>query len=134
MDFLLRWPGRVGAAASPAIDVQVKSWSQARKSSGTWRFDGLNEVQFNKLAGRDYTVPRYLFLVVVPDDPGQYSEILADGMILRYQGYYLSLREESPVSEPSPERRHTVYVPIGNILTVRTLQTLMLPAPDLGVE
>jgi len=132
VDFLLRWPGRVGAAASPAIDVQVKSWSRPRKSSGTWRFDGLNEVQFNKLAGCDYTVPRYLFLVVVPDDPGQYSEILADGMILRYQGYYLSLREESLVSEPSTERRHTVYVPIGNILTVRTLHTLMLPAPDLG--
>lgn len=128
VDFLLRWPGRVGAAASPAIDVQVKSWSRPRKSGGTWRFDGLTEVQFNKLAGRDYTVPRYLFLVVVPDDPGQYSEISANGMLLRYQGYYLSLREEALFNEPSSARRPTVHVPIGNILTVGTLQTLMLPA------
>jgi hypothetical protein len=128
VDFLLRWPGRVGAAASPAIDVQVKSWSRPRKAGGIWRFDGLTEVQFNKLAGRDYTVPRYLFLVVVPDDPGQYSEISPDGMLLRYQGYYLSLREEPLISEPSPARRLAVHVPIGNILTVRTLQTLMLPA------
>jgi len=127
VDFLLRWPGRVGPAASPAIDVQVKSWSRPRKSGGIWRFDGLTEKQFNKLAGRDFIVPRYLFLVVVPDDPGQYSEISADGMLLRHQGYYLSLREEALFSEPSPTRRPTVHVPIGNILTIRTLQTLMLP-------
>jgi hypothetical protein len=128
VDFLLRWPGRIGAAASPAIDVQVKSWSRPRKSGGTWRFNGLTEVQFNKLAGRDYTVPRYLFLVVVPDDPGQYSQISPDGMLLRYQGYYLSLREEALFSEPSSARRPTLHVPIGNILTAHTLKTLMLPA------
>jgi hypothetical protein len=51
IDLLIRWPGQVGAAASPAIDVQVKSWSNPRKSGGSWRFDGLNELQFNKLAG-----------------------------------------------------------------------------------
>jgi Domain of unknown function (DUF4365) len=131
VDFLLRWPGRVGPAASPAIDVQVKSWSRPQKSGGTWRFDGLTEVQFNKLAGRDFVVPRYLFLVVVPDDPGQYSEITADGMLLRYQGFYISLREQALFSEPSSARRRTVHVPIGNILTVRTLQTLMLPVRTL---
>ncbi len=132
VDFLLRWPGRAGAAAFPAIDVQVKSWSSPQKSGGTWRFGGLTEVQFNKLAGHDYLVPRYLFLVVVPDDPDQYSQISADGMLLRYQGYYLSLREEALVSEASPARRRTVYVPIGNILTVRSLRTLMLPASAPG--
>jgi hypothetical protein len=132
VDFLLRWPGPIGAAASPAIDVQVKSWSRPQRTGGTWRFDGLTEVQFNKLAGHDYTVPRYLFLVVVPDDPGQYSYISADGMLLRYQGYYLSLREKALFSEPSPARRPTVSVPVGNILTVRSLQDLMLPALVLG--
>ena len=132
VDFLLRWPGRVGAAASPAIDVQVKSWSRPQKSGGILRFNGLTEVQFNKLAGRDYIVPRYLFLIVVPDDPGKYSEISADGMLLRYQGYYLSLREEALFSEPSPTRRPTVHVPIGNVLTVRTLQRSILPAHVLG--
>jgi Domain of unknown function (DUF4365) len=128
VDFQLRWPGRVGPAASPAIDVQVKSWSRPQKSGGTWRFDGLTEVQFNRLAGPDYLIPRYLFLMVVPDDPGYYSEISADGMLLRYQGFYLSMSEETPVSEPNPTRRRAVRIPIGNILTVRSLRSLMLPA------
>jgi hypothetical protein len=131
VDFLLRWPARAGAAASSGIDVQVKSWSQPRKSGGTWRFGGLTEVQFNKLAGSNFTVPRYLFLVVVPDDPRQYAEISADGMLLRFQGYYLSLSEEPPINNPNSIRKHAVDVPIGNILTVRTLKTLMFPDPVL---
>jgi hypothetical protein len=128
VDFLLRWPGR----ASPGIDVQVKSWSRPRKSGGTWRFDGLNEVQFNKLAGSGYTVPRYLFIVVVPDDSRQYAEISAEGMLLRFQGYYLSLSEEILINNPNSARKRTVHVPIGNILTVGTLLTLMFPAPGTG--
>lgn len=126
IDLGIRWPGRTGTAASPAIDAQVKSWSSPRKSGGTWRFDGLNETQFNKLAGHDYTVPRYLFLVVVPQDAGAYSEVLTDGMLLRHQGYFLSLRKEALIATPSTKRHRTVHVPIGNILTVRSLRTLML--------
>jgi Domain of unknown function (DUF4365) len=125
IDLGIRWPGRSGTAASPAIDAQVKSWSNPRKAGGTWRFDGLNEVQFNKLAGRDYTVPRYLFLVIVPPDADAYSEVLTDGMLLRYQGFYLSLREETLIAHPNTRRHRTVHVPIGNILTARSLHTLM---------
>jgi hypothetical protein len=109
------------------IDAQVKSWSNPRKSGGTWCFDGLNEAQFNKLAGPDYTVPRYLFLVLVPRDAEAYAEVLTDGMLLRYQSYYVSLREEDRIADPSTRRSRTVRVPVGNILTVRSLCTFMLP-------
>lgn len=127
VDFLIRWPGQVGAAASPAIDVQIKSWSTPQKLGGAWHFDGLNENQFNKLAGQNYTVPRYLFLVVVPKIVQTFSEVLTEGMLLRYQAYYVSLREQAPIPEPSPRRKHMVDVPIGNVLTVSTLLALMNP-------
>ena len=127
VDLLIRWPGRVGAAATPAIDVQVKSWSNPRKTGGVWLFNGLNEDQFNKLAGQDYTVPRYLFLVIVPKSAGTYSEILTDGMLLRHQAFYVSLREKAPIQEPSRGRHRAVHVPIGNVLTVGTLLALMHP-------
>jgi hypothetical protein len=127
IDLGIRWPGRVGWAASPAIDVQVKSWSNPHKSGSDWRFDGLNEVQFNKLAGQAYTVPRYLFLVVVPKSADTYTEVLTDGMLLRYQGFYVSLRHESLIAEPSRKRRRVVHVPIGNVLTSGTLRALMHP-------
>lgn len=125
IDFLIRWPGKMGAAASPAIDVQVKSWSRPKNTDGHLNFNGLNEVQFNKLVGRAYTVPRYLFLVTVPPDRETYSEILTDGMLLRYQGYFLSLRDEVPAENPRTDRRHSVRVPVGNVLTVRTLRSLL---------
>jgi Domain of unknown function (DUF4365) len=127
IDLGIRWPGRVGPAASPAIDVQVKSWSRPHKSGGVWRFDGLNEMQFNKLAGHAYTVPRYLFLIVVPEKADAYAEISAEGMLLRYQGFYVSLRDEPLIREPSQERRRVVRVPISNVLTSKTLLTLMHP-------
>jgi hypothetical protein len=127
IDLGIHWPGRVGPAASPAIDVQVKSWSNPRKSGSSWRFDGLNEAQFNKLAGHAYTVPRYLFLVVVPKDAGTYAEILTEGMLLRYQGFYVSLRDEPLIQQPSSRRHRVVHVPVGNVLTSGTLRALMHP-------
>jgi Domain of unknown function (DUF4365) len=125
VDLLIRRPGKQGAAASPAIDVQVKSWSRPRRSSASYSFNGLNEKQFNKLAGPQFTVPRYLFLVVVPQSAAAYSEVMTDGMLLRYQAFYASLRSEDPIKEPSGKRRRTVRVPIGNILTVGTLHALI---------
>jgi hypothetical protein len=47
-------------------------------------------------------------------------------MLLRYQSFYLSLRNEAPITDPKTQRRCTVHVPIGNILTVRSLRTLIL--------
>jgi hypothetical protein len=125
IDLGIRWPGRVGMAASPAIDVQVKSWSSARVPGGSYRFGGLNEVQFNQLAGRDYTVPRYLFLVIVPRDASTYSELFSEGMLLRHQAFYASLREEPLVEAPSSRRHRAVSVPVGNVLTVPSLRRLL---------
>ena len=72
-------------------------------------------------------MPRYLFLVIVPKSAGTYSEILTDGMLLRHQAFYVSLREKAPIQEPSRGRRRAVHVPIGNVLTVGTLLALMHP-------
>jgi hypothetical protein len=127
IDLGIRWPGRVGRAASPAIDVQVKSWSNPRKSGSCWRFGGLNESQFNNLAGQVYTTPRYLFLVVVPKNDFRYAEISPEGMLLRYQGYYVSLRDEALIQQPNRDRHRVVHVPIANVLTTGTLRGLMHP-------
>jgi hypothetical protein len=128
VDLGIRYPGIIGQAAAPAIDVQIKSWSNPRKSGSNWRFDGLNEPQFNKLAGQAYTTPRYLFLVIVPKSANTYSEILTDGMLLRYQGFYLSLRNESLIQQPCRKRHPVVQVPIGNVLTAGTLRALLHPS------
>jgi hypothetical protein len=46
-------------------------------------------------------------------------------MLLRYQGFFVSLRGEAAISEPSRDRRRSVLVPVGNVLTVRSLRGLL---------
>ncbi|MPZ82951.1 MAG: DUF4365 domain-containing protein [Actinophytocola sp.] len=125
IDLGFRYPGRAGGFSSPAIEVQVKSWSRPRPVSGEWHFDGLNEQQFNWLAGPDYTVPRYLFLVSVPREREEYALFEPGGMTLRHLAYFLSLEDEDLVEEPNPARRRNVRVPLGNVLTIKSLLRLL---------
>jgi hypothetical protein len=126
IDLGLRFPGPLSDAASPGIEVQVKSWSTPRPSAGSWRYDGLYEDQFNKLAG-DYAIPRYLFLVHVPSDRRSYADVGPDGMLLRYQGYFQSFQHEPRIAQPDGKRRRPVLVPTANVLTVRALHGLVHP-------
>lgn len=128
VDLGFRLPGPVGGAVSPAIEVQVRSTSAARLAHGEWYFDGLNEVQFNKLAGTDFTIPRFLVLVCVPPRPGEYADFRTDGMLLRRLGYFVSLENEPRIPEPDRHRRRPVRVPVGNVLTVRSLRGLIHPS------
>jgi hypothetical protein len=129
IDLGFRFPGKVGRVSSPAIEVQVKSISTSRYVNGALNFSGLNEVQFNRLAGPGFFVPRYLFLVVVPSDPDSYVRMETDGMLLRQLGFFCSLRREPPVVAPEQKRRRAVRVPLGNVLTVRSLLELVRGTP-----
>lgn len=127
IDLSLRQTGRFRDITSPLIEVQVKSWSTPRRTptGEHWRFTGLNEIQFNKLAGDDFTVPRYLFLIVVPANAREYVRFSPADMRLQHLGYFLSLRHESLIKQPSHSRRRPVDVPLGNVLTVQSLLNLI---------
>ena len=125
VDFALRFPGHAGPMASPGIDVQVKSWSRPRRQAGELVYDGLNEGQFNRLAGPGFVVPRYLFLVLTPTEPHRYLQLQTDGALLRHLCFFRSLEDEQPIEVPDVRRRRTVRVPEANLLTVRTLLGLL---------
>ena len=127
IDLGFRLPGPCGPKVSPAIEAQIKSWSRGHSVRGEWHFDGLNEVQFNKLAGPDFTVPRFLFLICVPRDPARYATINGDGMMLRQLGYYRSLANEDRIARPDKNRRKPVSISTGDVLTTRSLLELVSP-------
>lgn len=127
VDLTLRLPGLVDGVYSPFADVQVKTTSKPRARGGEWHFDGLTEVQFNKLAGADYSAPRFLFLICVPATADQYASVNPDGLLLRRLGYFTSLEHESRIERPSTTRRRPIRVPIGNVLTVQSLRSLVMP-------
>ena len=82
-------------------------------------------LQFNRLAGALYTVPRYLFVVTVPRDADKYADLFTKGMLLRNIGYFLSLHDREPLATPDRSRRIRVKIPVANVLTVAALRSLV---------
>ena len=122
VDLGFRATGRYGRVHSPTIEAQIKTCSASAPSSGHLTFRGLDEWQFNRLAGPDFTVPRFLFVICVPADNRHYAASLTDGLMLHHLGYFVSLRAEAPIEAPDRRRRRTVRVPTSNVLTSSALR------------
>ncbi|AYF77636.1 DUF4365 domain-containing protein [Nocardia yunnanensis] len=131
VDLCLKLPGRTARGFSPRIDVQVKTSVRLVNRDGWVLFNGLKEPQFNRLAGPDFSVPRYLFVVSVPRQPVDYTDLYTSGLLLRYIGYYLSLADLKPVTEPDRRRTRSVRIPASNILTAATLRALVTETAEL---
>jgi hypothetical protein len=124
VDLGIRLPNP-GPSWSRAIEVQIKTTSVPRWRGAEIVFDGLDQRQFNRLAGPAFTVPRYLFVVTVPEDARAYADLFTAGLVLRHIGYYVSLRERSPLPEAVVGRRVPVHIPVANVLTVPALRRLI---------
>lgn len=125
IDFGFRFPGRSGHVASPAIEVQVKSWSKPVYVGPDLKYRGLNEIQYNRLVAGPFQVPRFLFLVVVPPVTDQYAKVETEGLTLSRLCYFRGFEGERPFNPPNRDRKATVSVSLGNVLTVRTLLDLV---------
>lgn len=125
VDLCLKLPGRTRNGFSPRIEVQVKTVSRLQDRRGLIDFDNLDQVQFNKLAGPGFTVPRYLFVVHVPTSAAQYADLHTSGLLLRHIGYYLSLESRDPLPEPSSKRHVRVKIPVSNVLTAASIRALV---------
>jgi hypothetical protein len=125
VDLCIKMPGRSVFGWSPRIEVQVKTTSRPRLRAAAFDFDGLNQSQFNRLAGPDFVVRRYLFLVIVPQKAEEYAALNTGGLLLRDVGYYVSLRDRALIDAPRSDRRVRVAVPTANVLTVTTLRRLI---------
>ncbi|WP_330249354.1 DUF4365 domain-containing protein [Nocardia sp. NBC_00565] len=131
VDLCIKLPGRTPRGFSPRIDVQVKTVSTLQARHGLINFDGLNQRQFNKLAGADFTVPRYLFVVHVPRSAAHYADLNTSGLLLRHIGYYVSLSNLDTVASPDSGRRVRVKIPMSNILTATSLLELVIEQTPL---
>lgn len=122
-DFTLGYPGRRGSLRHPKIEVQVKSWCQPGGTPTTWRYR-MRAEHFNELAGGQFYLRRYLFLIIVPADVEQYTHAADDALRLCHAGYWASFAHLPPIGDA---RSITVDVPRKNLLTAASLRSL-LPA------
>lgn len=120
VDFGFRFPFSV----FPAVEARVVWTAKPRGEDAELYYDGLDEVCFNRLAGQDFTVPRFLFLLVLPPDR-TYACFQSDGMVLRHLGYYHPMGDETPVAAPDRSRCRPVHISLARVLTGSSLRELL---------
>jgi hypothetical protein len=123
VDWNLGYPGRAGTRMFPAIDVQVKCWSSPNDDPDTLRYP-LRIKNYNWLAGRDWQLPRFLFLVVAPSDPEKWVHVSSDCLLLRHAAYWACLHDLAPLPDRPTASSRVVGVPRANLLTVDSLHGL----------
>lgn len=127
VDFTIGYTGDLGPIRHPEIQVQVKSWARrgAVWRDGCWKYR-LRAKHFNELAGPRFTLPRFLVLVVVPDDWTDYARVRHGVTELHHCAYWRSMLDDDPVDLAS-QATVSVDVPEANLLTVNTLLAMMKP-------
>jgi hypothetical protein len=123
VDWTLRYPGPSGRRGFPLIDAQVKSWSDPRGNDLHWRYP-LEVKNFNWLAGSEYLVPRFLFLVVVPRSSVSWTDISPERLLLRHAAYWACFHGMLPLPGRKRTSTYTVPVPRANLLDIRALHGL----------
>jgi hypothetical protein len=122
-DFTISCKGVVAGKRHPKIDVQIKSWSSPAGAGTTWSYPMLVK-HFNELAGTDYSLPRFLILVIVPKQRHQYALAKPSQLVLNHSAYWVSLHDYSRI-DPTTQTSVTVHVPKANLVTAQVLQSLM---------
>jgi uncharacterized protein DUF4365 len=131
VDFIVKLPYKVRGTRYPKVEIQVKTASAPRLSAdgSVWKFRGLDEVGFSDLAGEDFQVPRFLVMLAVPQDHGEYACVTGTALELRNVAYWLSLADRRPIVDPSRTRKVTVDIPVENRLTIQSLLAMFEPHP-----
>jgi hypothetical protein len=103
------------------IQVQLKCSSQDLIADDVIKFP-LKIKNYNDLRGDEVVVPRYLAVLLVPDDLEQWIASHDDHIALFKSCHWLSLRHFGPTDN---EASVTVDVPIAQRLTSATLWQMM---------
>jgi hypothetical protein len=110
-----------GRRRSPLIQIQLKCTSQDLVVDDVIKFE-LKVKNYNDLRGDDLVVPRYLAVLLVPDDVEAWIAHNEGHIALYNSCYWLSLRNFAPTDN---EATVTVDVPLAQRLTSSTLWDMM---------
>lgn len=129
VDLSLRARNFVGARnRSPIIEFQLKCSSQDLISGPVIKFE-LSRKNYDDLRGTDQLAPRYLAVLLVPPECGDWV-VHHDGHIaLHNRCFWLSLRHFPPTTNRTSV---IVDVPLAQRLTTETLREMMKAASNGG--
>jgi len=110
-----------GIIRNPMIQIQLKCSSQDLITDDIIKFP-LKIKNYNDLRGEEVVVPRYLAVLLVPDDLEQWIANHDDHIALFKSCHWLSLRDYGSTDN---ETSVTVDVPLSQRLTSATLWNMM---------
>lgn len=108
----------------PALDLQLKATTKlGPERDGCRSFPSLLIKNYDDLRCETQT-PRLLVVLELPQEEARWMTVTPEELTLRRRAYWLSLQggRHGAVSNKATV---TVHVPVGNVLNVETLQTLM---------
>ncbi|MGF6539396.1 DUF4365 domain-containing protein [Paraburkholderia youngii] len=127
VDFELSGRGFGGTIRNPKVQFQLKCTSQDFISGDVIKYP-LPRKNYDDLRGTDLVCPRYLAVLLVPEDPTYWVEHHAEHMRLQNACFYVSLRDLPPTSNSTSV---TVDIPLTQRLTTDSLRNIMTLASNL---
>lgn len=124
VDLMLVGKGFDGLVRNPQLQLQLKCTSQDLIHSNKIKFP-LSKKNYDDLRGDDLICPRYLVVLMIPENVEEWVGLGDNEIILRNSCYWASLRD-SPESDNTS--KVTVEIPVEQKLTKETLVELMVCA------
>lgn len=127
VDYNISYPGRLQGRRFPAIDVQVKSWSNPKIVDGMLAYP-LDRKNYDNLVGRvgvDFPMSRLLMIVVVPDSADDYINVHDNAIHLHHRVYWTSIMHYDVLPATENTSSKTIYVPLENHVEPANLVDLL---------
>lgn len=110
-----------GKLRNPTIEIQLKCTSQEVIKDNVIKYP-LKLKNYNDLRGDDVAAPRYLMILVVPDNVDNWTHFVNNAMILFNNCYWASLRYKPKTNNA---KNVTVEISIEQKVTTESLKQLM---------
>lgn len=107
----------------PSLILQLKATTTLNAPQNDRFSFPLRIKNYNDLRGTSQA-PRLLVVLELPQDESFWMMVTPEELILRRRAYWLSL-QGGEYGKVSNKQTITVHIPVGNVLNVETLHTLM---------
>ena len=128
VDLLIKGRGFKGKIRNPQLELQLKCTSQDIINGGFVNFP-LSLKNYEDLRGDNVLCPRYLVVLIVPEDTESWSQHNENELIRSNSGYWGSIRD---YPETKNRTNVTVKIPLAQKLTKESLLGLMEQASEGG--
>lgn len=126
VDITFQGKGYPGLRRNPLIQLQLKCTSQELIKGDVIKFP-LSRKNYDDLRGDDVVAPRYLAVLLVPEETEQWIQHHEGHMTLHNTCYWISLRDAPPTDNAMSV---TVDLPLVQRLTTESLLDMMMAASN----